>query len=108
VRLEELGKSKIPMTSSGIGTRDLLACSIVPQPTTLPHVIYIYNCTHSFRKSSVETKEQNLNKYCHVLSDYRRVLDSQLDLLDYSVHTLQHNTRLATAPQPVFHCNQLC
>jgi hypothetical protein len=27
--------------------------------------------------------------YCHVLGDYRRVLDCQLDLLDYSVHTLQ-------------------
>jgi hypothetical protein len=46
--------------------------------------------------------------HCHVLGDFRRVLDCQLDLLDYSVHTLQHNTRLATAPQPVFHCNQLC
>jgi hypothetical protein len=42
-----------------------------------------------------------------------RVLDRQLDLLDHSqshnsvtvYYTLQHNTRLATAPQPVF---QLC
>jgi hypothetical protein len=46
--------------------------------------------------------------YWHALGDYRRVLDCQLDLLDYSVHTSQHNTRLATAPQPVFYCNQLC
>jgi hypothetical protein len=37
VRLERLGCLKIPMTSSGIEPRYLLACSIVPQPTTLPH-----------------------------------------------------------------------
>jgi hypothetical protein len=48
----------------------------------------------------------------------RRGLDCQLDLLHYntdtlrySAHTLQlttvdHNTRLATAPQPVFRCNR--
>jgi hypothetical protein len=35
VRLEELGKLK-KSTSSGIRTGDLPACSIVPQPTTLP------------------------------------------------------------------------
>jgi hypothetical protein len=35
VRLEGLGKLK-KSTSSGIQSRDLLACSIVPQPTTLP------------------------------------------------------------------------
>jgi hypothetical protein len=59
--------------------------------------------------------------YCHALSDRRRVLDCQLDLLDYSVQLqLQHitmytlhnsslelNARLATAPQPVFHYNTL-
>jgi hypothetical protein len=56
-------------------------------------------------------------KYCRVYGDYMRpVLDWQLDLLDtvtdtlnYSVHTSRFttvdlNTRLATAPQPVFHC----
>jgi hypothetical protein len=36
VQLEELGKLK-KSTSSGIRSRDLPACSIVPQPTTLPH-----------------------------------------------------------------------
>jgi hypothetical protein len=53
---------------------------------------------------------------CQVTVD--GVLDCQLDLLgyqsvtlSYSAHILQlttvdHNTRLATAPQPVFHCNQ--
>jgi hypothetical protein len=35
LRLEELGKLK-KSTSSGNRTRDLPACSIVPQPTTLP------------------------------------------------------------------------
>jgi hypothetical protein len=39
-------------------------------------------------------------------------LDHNTDTLSYSAHTLQlttvdHSTRLATAPQPVFHCNQL-
>jgi hypothetical protein len=43
VRLEGLGQLKIAVTSSGNRTRDLPACSIVPQPTTLPHAtIYIY------------------------------------------------------------------
>jgi hypothetical protein len=44
------------------------------------------------------------------------VFDRQLDLLDHNqshnsvtvYYTLQHNTRLATAPKPAFHCNQLC
>jgi hypothetical protein len=52
---------------------------------------------------------------CQVTVD--GVLDCQLELLDYqsvtlsySAHILQlttvdHSTRLATAPQPVFHCN---
>jgi hypothetical protein len=35
VRLEGLGKLK-KSTSSGIRTSDIPACSIVPQPTTLP------------------------------------------------------------------------
>jgi hypothetical protein len=35
VRLEGLGKLK-KSTSSGIRSRDLPACSVVPQPTTLP------------------------------------------------------------------------
>jgi hypothetical protein len=56
--------------------------------------------------------------YGRAYGDYmRRGLDCQLDLLDYntdtlsySAHTLQlttvdHNTRLETVPQPVFHCN---
>jgi hypothetical protein len=37
VRLEGLGKLE-KSTSSGIRTGDLPACSIVPQPTTLPRV----------------------------------------------------------------------
>jgi hypothetical protein len=50
VRLERLGKLK-KSTSSGIRSCDLPACSIVPQPTTLPRtpsgrisygIIYIY------------------------------------------------------------------
>jgi hypothetical protein len=58
--------------------------------------------------------------YCRAYGNYiRRGLDCQLDLLDhnidtltYSAQTLQlttvdHNARLATAPQPVLHCNQL-
>jgi hypothetical protein len=35
VRLEELGKLKHSIDFIGNGTRDLPACSIVPQPTTL-------------------------------------------------------------------------
>jgi hypothetical protein len=34
VRLEGLGTLKIPNNLTGIRTRDLLACRIVPQPTT--------------------------------------------------------------------------
>jgi hypothetical protein len=40
VRPEELGQLRNPMTSSGIEARDLPACSIVPQPTTLPRAPY--------------------------------------------------------------------
>jgi hypothetical protein len=58
--------------------------------------------------------------YCSAYGDYMRwglvcqldLLDHNTDTLSYSAHTLQlttvdHNTRLATAPQPVFHWNQL-
>jgi hypothetical protein len=38
VRLEGLGKLKKNIDLIGIRTRDLPACSIVPQPTTLPRV----------------------------------------------------------------------
>jgi hypothetical protein len=37
VRLEGLGQLKNPVTPIGTRTRDLPACSIVPQPTTLLH-----------------------------------------------------------------------
>jgi hypothetical protein len=46
VRLEGLGKFKKFIHLIGSRTRDLSACSIVPQPTTLPRVpyyIYIYS-----------------------------------------------------------------
>jgi hypothetical protein len=36
VLLEGLGQLKNAMILSGIETRDLTACSIMPQPTTLP------------------------------------------------------------------------
>jgi hypothetical protein len=42
VRLEGLGQLKNPVTSSGNQTRDLPACSIVPQPTTLPREVISY------------------------------------------------------------------
>jgi hypothetical protein len=40
-RLERIGKLKKSI-SSGTRTGDLTACSIVPQPTTLPHVPLLY------------------------------------------------------------------
>jgi hypothetical protein len=42
VRLEGLGKLK-KSTSSGTRTGDFAACSIVPQPTTLPRAPYSFN-----------------------------------------------------------------
>jgi hypothetical protein len=42
VRLEGLGQLK-KSTSSGTVTGDLPACSIVPQPTTLPHGSFAVN-----------------------------------------------------------------
>jgi hypothetical protein len=36
-------------------------------------------------------------KYCHVLSDYRRVLDCQLDLLGLNTVTLYYTSQLNTA-----------
>jgi hypothetical protein len=56
VWLEGLGQLKNPMTITGNRIRDLPACSIVPQPTTLPraqkylvsHVNFVLNiCKHS-------------------------------------------------------------
>jgi hypothetical protein len=38
VRLEGLGKLINPMNSYGNRTHYVLACSIMPQPDTLPHV----------------------------------------------------------------------
>jgi hypothetical protein len=46
VRLEGFGKLKKSNNLIGNGTRDLLACSIVPQPTTLsraPNLTYIFS-----------------------------------------------------------------
>jgi hypothetical protein len=37
------------------------------------------------------------NKYCHVLSDYRRVLDCQLDLLRLNTGTVYYTSQLNTA-----------
>jgi hypothetical protein len=39
VRLEGLGQLRNPVTSSGIKTRELPACSIVPQPSMLQHAL---------------------------------------------------------------------
>jgi hypothetical protein len=48
VRLKRLGKLK-KITLIGTRTRDLPACSMVPQPTTLPRVpVIIYIHTHRF------------------------------------------------------------
>jgi hypothetical protein len=54
VRLKELGKLK-GITSSGIRTGDLPACSIVPQPTTLPHAPYIVIVGAKFIHANRET-----------------------------------------------------
>jgi hypothetical protein len=43
VHLEGLGKLKIFSDLMGIQTRDLPACSIVPQPTVLPHAPWELN-----------------------------------------------------------------
>jgi hypothetical protein len=45
VRLEGLGKLK-KSTSSGIRSRELPACSVVPQPTTLPRTLLLCNAVH--------------------------------------------------------------
>jgi hypothetical protein len=44
VRLEELGKLKISNNLIGNRSRDLLACSIVPQLTTLPRALICMEC----------------------------------------------------------------
>jgi hypothetical protein len=41
VRLEELGKVKKCNNLIGNRNRDLPACSIVPQPATLPHALSV-------------------------------------------------------------------
>jgi hypothetical protein len=43
VQLEVLGKLKNPMTSSRLKPTTIQACSIAPQPTTLPRAPYEVN-----------------------------------------------------------------
>jgi hypothetical protein len=47
LRLEGLDKLKIHLI--GIRSRDLPACSIVPQPTTLPRAPDVYRGVHLFK-----------------------------------------------------------
>jgi hypothetical protein len=83
------------------GQEENYLCSLTQ---TLTHSL-----THSFSSvtntfSCIDTKCSFPVKYIHLnvyivtrLVTVDRVLDCQLVLLDYSAHTLQHNTRLATA-----------
>jgi hypothetical protein len=68
VRLEGLGQLKNPMTSSGIEP----ACSIAPQPTTLPHAPTVIHYAYSL-----------WNSFCdeHVISIDFRLIKQQQSLL---------------------------
>jgi hypothetical protein len=101
-----------------------------PFQTVLEHIHYaVYEHWHSERtKQYLPCRKRYVPEtfdarwYCSAYGDYiRQGLDWQRDLLDHTQLQLQcvtmytlynttvdHNTRLATAPQPVFHCNQLC
>jgi hypothetical protein len=57
VRLKGLGQLKNPVTSSGTKLRDLPACSIAPQPTTLPRAPFV---VRGFPNHTVCTMEVNV------------------------------------------------
>jgi hypothetical protein len=50
MQLDGLGRSKNPMTSSGIEPRDIRACSVVLQPTALPRAA---SCIYKFSLSAI-------------------------------------------------------
>jgi hypothetical protein len=69
VRLEELGKLK-KSTSSGTLTRDLPACSIVPQPTTLPRAPRYVLCLNSINLCSIWGRRICEHEgYCFLMCD---------------------------------------
>jgi hypothetical protein len=79
VRLEGLGKLK-KITSSGTRTGDLPACSIVPQPTTLPHAPselqcfmkskWVANVLHALRTRHLVTEEEVMYSECILKEKY--------------------------------------
>jgi hypothetical protein len=78
VRLEGLGKLK-KSTSSGTRTGDLPACSIVPQPTTLPRAP-VLNIDQGWKTFQIKRVKEKLNIYltctfylCHV--DFKIIED---------------------------------
>jgi hypothetical protein len=87
VRLEELGQLKKSNDLIGTWTRDLLACSIVPQPTTLPRapgssvvrvikwIIIRTICWSILCKSSPVTIKITVNLILWRLIYYKKILD---------------------------------
>jgi hypothetical protein len=73
VQLEGLGQLKKSSNLIGNGTRDLPACSIVPQPTTLPGAPITYRAGQNFTlmKLEVMTEEAFQNCYAISASSYR-------------------------------------
>jgi hypothetical protein len=63
VVLEGLGKLK-KSTSSGTRSGDLPACSIVPQPTTLPHVPFKQSIEGKFEPEKELTTGTHLENIC--------------------------------------------
>jgi hypothetical protein len=75
VRLEGLGQLKNPVTS-GIETAELPACSIVPQPTTLPHAPKNKNI--KYLQVGKMTAEAVANRECEAVQSHLNASTSSL------------------------------
>jgi hypothetical protein len=67
VRLEGLGPLKNPVSSSGIEPRDLPACSVVHQPTTLLRAPKTHNCILPDLKITISLVDPSVEKWCNLL-----------------------------------------
>jgi hypothetical protein len=79
VRLEGLGKLKNSIYLNGNRTRDLPACRIQPQATTLPRApvmtmvvanVFVWNCVRSFGRTHSCPCQNRLNKMFFTVFKY--------------------------------------
>jgi hypothetical protein len=63
MRLEVLGKLKRINDLIGSRTYDIQECGILPRPTTLPRVLFIFNLSATFYFNMYQHKSQKIKNY---------------------------------------------